>query len=302
MTAASARRGAIAILAAALLWGALGVLGKRALALGVAPLEIALWRALGGGALFAIHAAATLLRLRARYASASLRMNGSFFPRGGDLASTIGFGVIGVSVFYSVYLLAIEAGGASLASVLLYTAPAFVALAAGPLLGERLGGPELAGVAVTVAGVALVSLGGGTGVRVDAAALGFGLAAGATYALYYLWGKRAFARHAPAALYAIALPVGGLGLVPFVELRAHPPAAWAYVAAMAVLSTYLPYLLYAAGLRRLAATRAAVIASIEPVVAAILAALVVGERLTLLACCGAALVIGAAAWLATRSR
>lgn len=285
MSAAARRWPALAIVAAAVLWGMLGVLGARALALGVAPLEIALVRALGGGALFAIHAVAT----------------GARFPRGRDLATTIGFGVVGVSVFYGAYLAAVAAGGASVASVLLYTAPAFVALAAGPLLGERPGGREAIAVAVTVAGVALVSLGGGAGGRASGRAIGLGVLAGGTYALYYLWGKRAFTRHAPAALYAVAMPVGALGLAPFVAIGAHPPAAWAYLAAIATLSTYLAYLCYAAGLRHLPATRASVIAGLEPVVAAALAAAVLGERLTPLALVGAALVIGAAIALAGRA-
>ena len=285
MSAGARRWPALAIVAAAVLWGMLGVLGARALALGVAPLEIALWRALGGGALFALHAVAT----------------GARFPRGRDLATTTGFGLVGVSVFYGAYLAAVDAGGASLASVLLYTAPAFVAIAAGPLLGERLGRREAIAVAVTVAGVALVSLRGGADGPAGGRAVGLGVLAGATYALYYLWGKRAFSRHAPAALYAVALPVGALGLAPFVTVAAHPPAAWAYLAAMAILSTYLAYLCYAAGLRHLLATRASVIAALEPVVAAALAAIVLGERLTPLALAGAALVIAAAIALAGRA-
>ena len=64
--------------------------------------------------------------------------------------------------------------------------------------------------------------------------------------------------------------------------------------AIAVLSTYLAYLAYSAGLRHLPATRASVIASLEPVVAAGLAAAIFGERLSALALAGAALVVGAA--------
>ncbi|MBZ0118917.1 MAG: DMT family transporter [Sandaracinaceae bacterium] len=108
------------VLVAAVLWGALGVLGKAAQAEGVAPLEIAFWRALGGGALFALHAVVT----RARW------------PRGRDLGGTIAFGLVGVSVFYGSYQLAVRAGGASLAAVLLYTAPAFVAVLAWWRFGE----------------------------------------------------------------------------------------------------------------------------------------------------------------------
>lgn len=272
------------VVAAALLWGALGVLGKAAQAEGVAPLEIAFWRALGGGALFAAHALATGARL----------------PRGRALASTAGFGLVGVSVFYGAYQLAVRAGGASLAAVLLYTAPAFVAVLAWWRLGEAMGRREVLGVIATIGGVALVSLGSGDGAHLGAAAIGWGLLAGATYALYYIWGKRAFAQHAPVALYAVAMPVGALGLVPFIELGPRTATAWALLAAMAIASTYLAYLAYATGLRQLPATRASVIASIEPIVAAALAAAIFDERLAPLSWAGAAVVVATAVVLSTR--
>jgi drug/metabolite transporter (DMT)-like permease len=275
-------KAALWVVIAAVLWGTLGVLGKAAQAEGVAPLEIAFWRALGGGALFATHA---LVR-------------GLAWPRGRDLGGTALFGVVGVSVFYGAYQLAVREGGASLAAVLLYTAPAFVAGLAWWRFGERPGRREAAAVVATIGGVALVSLGGGGGVHGGAAAIGWGLVAGATYALYYVWGKAAFAHHAPAAQYAVALPVGALALAPFVSLGARTPRAWALLAVIAVASTYLAYLAYAAGLRKLAATRASVIASIEPLVAAGLAAAIFDERLAPLAWLGAALVIGAAVSLA----
>ncbi|WP_272976118.1 DMT family transporter [Deinococcus geothermalis] len=269
---------ALLILLAAVLWGLLGILGKNAQAAGVGPLEVAFWRAVLGGGLFALHTAVTRAPL----------------PRGRDLLVTAAFGLVGVSVFYGAYQLAVRAGGASLASVLLYTAPAFVALLGWGLLRERLGVREGLAVAGTLMGIALISLGGGQGVNVTAAALTWGLLAGFTYSLYYLYGKAYFTRYPPTALYAVALPVGALGLLPFVALSAKTPAAWGSLIGIAVLSTYFAYLAYSAGLRHLPATRASVIASLEPVVAAGLAALLFGERLSTTALLGAALVIGAA--------
>lgn len=266
------------ILIAAVLWGLLGILGKNAQAAGMTPLEVAFWRAALAGTLFALHAAATRAPL----------------PRGRDLGVTLAFGVAGVSVFYSAYQLAVRSGGASLASVLLYTAPAFVALMGWAFLREKLGGRELLAVVGTLGGIALISLGGGQGVSVNGPALGFGLLSGFTYSLYYLYGKAYFDRYAPAALYAVALPVGALGLFPFVQFTDKTPAAWLSLSGLAVLCTYLAYLAYSTGLRHLPATRASVIASLEPVVAALLAALLFAERLSPLALLGAALVIGAA--------
>ena len=273
-----ATRAALLVLAAAFLWGLLGIFGKLSQARGLSPLEIAFWRATLGGGLYLAHA----LLVRAR------------FPRGRDAAYTALFGVAGVSVFYAAYQLAVRGGGASLASVLLYTAPAFVALMGRLFLKEKLGVREVVAVAGTLAGVSLISLGGGQGVHPTASALGWGLLAGLTYSLYYLYGKLYFARFAPVALYALALPVGAAGLAPFTHFVHKDAAAWGLLLLIAVFSTYLAYLAYAAGLRWLPATRASVIASLEPVVAALLAALVFGERLSPLAVLGAAVVLGAA--------
>ena len=281
-----AQLGALWVLTAACLWGLLGIFGKFAQQGGVSPLEVAFWRALLGGGCFAISA---LLR-------------GSALPRGRDLLLTALFGLGGVSMFYGSYQLAVKAGGASLASVLLYTAPAFVALSGWLFWQERLGGRELAAICLTLSGVALISLGGGSGVRVSALSLGWGLTAGLTYSLYYLYGRVFFERYDPQALYAVALPVGALGLWPFVTFSAKTGAAWLNLAAIALLCTFAAYSAYSLGLRRLNPTRASVIASLEPVVASLLAALLFAERLGLLALCGAALVIGAALLLSLTPR
>ena len=281
-----ATRPALLILTAAVLWGLLGILGKQAQAAGVSPLEVAFWRAAMAGGLYALHTAVIRAPL----------------PRGRDLWITAAFGIAGVSVFYGTYQLAVRAGGASLASVLLYTAPAFVALMGWAFLRERLGLRELAAVAGTLAGIALISFGGGQGVTVGPAALGFGLAAGFTYSLYYVYGKAFFHRYAPPALLAVALPVGALGLLPLVEFAPKTAPAWGSLLALSFFSTYLAYLAYSAGLRHLNATRASVIASLEPVVAAALAALLYAERLSALALLGAALVIGAALLLSVEKK
>ncbi len=276
-------RPALLILTAAALWGLLGISSTFAFQLGLHPLEIAFWRAVLGGGLFAAHA----LTVRAA------------LPRGRDLLVTAVFGLAGVSVFYGSYQLAVRAGGAGFASVLLYTAPAFVALLSWPALRERVSAPTWIGAGAAVLGVALLSVGGEG--RFSPAALAFGLLSGLTYALYYLYGKTYFSRYAPAALLAVALPVGALGLAPFTPFAHKTGAAWALLLAVAVFSTYLAYLAYGAGLRGLSAARASVIAALEPVVAASLAAWLFGERFGSGGLLGAGLVVGAAVWMGTRT-
>lgn len=264
------------ILAAATLWGLVGPVAMLALREGIAPLEIAFWRAAIAGVLYAVHALITgRWRLAVR-----------------DVPAIVAFGLIGVSLFYSSYLLAVEAGGAALAAVLLYTAPAWVALLSWSVLRESPSRRRLLAVTATVAGVALVATAGGGSVRITPAALGWGLTAGASYALYHLFGRRYFSVYPAAAVLALALPVGALGLFPLVTFHSRSQTAWIALLFIAVVPTYAAYLLYAVGLRRLEAARAAVFATIEPVVAAAVAFAAFGERLAPVGYLGAAIVLG----------
>jgi DME family drug/metabolite transporter len=263
------------ILLAATLWGLLGPVATVAMRAGVTALEVAFWRAAIAGALFAVHA---LLRRRGRVATR-------------DLPAVGAFGLVGVSLFYASYLLAVQRGGAALAAVLLYTAPAWVAVLARLVLGERLTARRAGAVALTVGGVALVALAGGGAVRLRADALLWGLAAGWSYALYYIFGRRFFTRYDAATVLAVALPVGAAGLLPFTSFTPKDAAAWGAIVFVAVVPTYLAYLLYATGLRRVEATRAATLATLEPVVAAVAAYAAFGEVLAPAGYLGAAVVL-----------
>lgn len=275
------------VFAAAVLWGLLGVFSAGLLRLGVGPVEIAFWRALFGGSAFLAHALTrrSLVRLAPSVA-----------------LGTVAFAGFGVSLFYVALIRAIDLGGISLAFVLLYTAPAWVTLLGRPVLGERPTRRQWILVATATLGVSLVSLARGAGIDPSPAAIAWGLAAGISYASYYLWGRRLLAHQTPAQLYGLALPLGALGIVPFVEWSAKPPAAWALLLGAAILSTYLAYLLYGLGLMRASSSRAVLVATVEPIVAGALAWAVFGERLGLLGLLGGALVIASAAASGLRVR
>ena len=276
--------GALLVLAAALLWSLVGPFSRVVLGAGVSPLEIAFWRAAIAGAAFVMHAVlAGHARLRP-------------WPAGGrDLAALAGFALVGVTLFFASLVLAIDAGGISLAVVLLYTAPAFVVLLAWPLLGETPTRRKLLLVALALLGVALVARSDGVGVTVSAASLGWGLAAGASYASYYLFGKWVLRRHRPVTVFAWVLPIGALGLWPLVDFAPKDGAVWAWLVLLGLVSTYLAYLAYYTGLRRTEASRAVLVATVEPVAAALWAAALFGERLGWWGWAGAGLVLAAAA-------
>jgi drug/metabolite transporter, DME family len=187
----------------------------------------------------------------------------------------------------------VDLGGAALASVLLYTAPAWVAVMGVVWLRERMSPLKLLAVALTLAGVVGIALGGQGEVRLSAGALAWGLVAGLSYALYYPFGKRYFARYAPAAVYVWMMPVGALALWPLVDFAPKSAAAWGALAWIGVVSTYAAYWFYGRGIQRLEPTRAAVVATMEPVVAATLAFALWGERFGVAGYAGAVLILAA---------
>jgi drug/metabolite transporter (DMT)-like permease len=218
--------------------------------------------------------------------------------RGADLPLLALFGFTGVFLFYGSYQIAVQQGGAALASVLLYTAPAWVTLLAALFFKERMTAPKWVALGLTLAGVALVSQGSGTALaadRVSLVGIGCGLLAGFCYALYYIFGKVFADRYAAETVFLVILPLGGVFLTPWVSFGAKSPAAWAALLAVAFFSTYGAYHFYYAGLKHLEAGRAAITATLEPVVAGVVAYLWWGEFFTPLGYAGAVMILAAVA-------
>jgi DME family drug/metabolite transporter len=260
---------------AAILWGLLGPVARVALREGVEPLELGFWRAVLAGVLCLVLAVARdAPRLRPR-----------------DTVAVLGFGVICVALFYAAYFFAVELTGAALAAILLYTAPAWVAVGSFLWLGERLNRLSMLAVALTLIGVAAVSLDGGNIAGISIAGIAWGLVAGLCYALYYLAGRRYFLAYGTLNVLAYALPMGALTLLPFTSFSSKSGAAWLAIIFIAVVPTFAAYLIYGAGLVRVSATRAATTASIEPLVAAVAAFALWDERFGVAGYLGGSLVL-----------
>ena len=273
------RLGFCLIFVASMLWALIGVVSAELMTKGVSPMEIAYWRALLGGGVFAIHATVA---------------GHWVIGRRRDLILFVILGAMGVGLFFSAYNLAIEAGGVSLAVVLLYTAPAFVAIFATIWLGEALTPLKGLAVLLVMLGVAAVALGGDSpGVHINRGSMGWGLLAGLGYAGFYVWGKQLLKRYHPVTVYAFVFPVGALVIWPFVDFVHKSAMAWALLALLVVLCTYLAFLVYYLGLRHVEASRAVLIASLEPVIAVILAAIIFDERLAGWAIVGGVMVVSA---------
>ncbi len=270
--------GYLLIFTAAVLWAFIGVFSKAILESGVSSLEIAFWRACIAGMLFLIHAGLKKeLKLQKKT----------------DAAIFVAFALFGVTVFYASLILAIDAGSISLAYILLYSAPAWVVLLAFLLLKETLNAKKLILLAVALSGVILVSLDKSDSIAVNPAAIFWGLIAGISYASYYIFGKWILGRYQVITIYAFILPIGALGLLPFVHFSPKTPITYLYILAVAILSTYLAYFVYYSGLKKIEASKAVMIATVEPVISAVLAAIFFSEVLGISGIVGGILILTA---------
>ncbi len=182
------------------------------------------------------------------------------------------------------------------AAVLLYTAPAFVMLMSAVLFREKMTGRRVLSVLLTFAGCACVT--GLAGSGISAGGILVGLGAGFGYALYTIFGHYAIERGydsltitfytflvaAVTSLFMVRLPhVAGA--------MSGSAVALGYVLCLGIISTILPFLLYTLGLHFLQGGRASVIASIEPVTAALVGIFCYHEALTVQTAAGIALVL-----------
>ena len=168
-------------------------------------------------------------------------------------------------------------------------------------LSRLTGGPRLdirwmAATAAAVAGcVVLVTGGQADGVGAGVGGVGLALAAGCCYAIYAVAASRLI-RAGNSETAVMGLLFGGAAVLLAPVLAAGSPG-WlltarglALTAYLGVVTTALAYLFYGRGLRTVSAPVAVTLGLAEPVVAAILGLVVLGERLTITDFVGLALV------------
>jgi drug/metabolite transporter, DME family len=269
--------GYLYILTAAVSWGFIGIFSGIAFSQGLMPMEVAFWRAILAWLCFggqAFYRSQTRVDVK-------------------DLPILAFFAVFGITVFYIAYQYAVKTGGAAFAAVLLYTAPAWVVAFSFVLYKERLTGVKVGAVVLVMAGVYLISRTGNASgsTTIGPLALISGLVSGLCYSLYYTMGKYFSRKYSSANLFLYVLPLGALGILPFVDFVDKTPLAWAALIGVAVISTFLANYCYYNGLKHLEAGRASIVATIEPVVAAIAAFLVFGEYFTMLGYLGAVCIL-----------
>lgn len=218
-----------------------------------------------------------------------------------DLWMFFGMGVLSFVLFNLWYFISMrENESLAVAAVLLYTAPVFIMLASLLLFREKLTAVKAVALILSVFGCVLVSQPGGASFH--AKGILFGVLSGFGYALYSIFGRYALQKYhsLTCSFYAffmaslVTLPVffcsGNIGQVFAVQTLP-------YILGISVISTFLPYICYTAGLKLTTPARASILACIEPVVAAAAGLAVYGQKLSAGAVLGIVMVLASVAVL-----
>ena len=280
--------GFLAVGAAASIWGTLGFFAKILYAEGVSFEALVAVRASIGWVAMLLF---VLLMRGIRTLQVAKR----------DFLFLIPLGLVGIGAFYLLYFFTVRESTVGTAAILLYSSPAFVALLAWVFLKETLGPLRLLALALTFGGIFLV-VGGydPDALEVSLLVLATGLLSGLTYGLYSIFGKPVAGHLEPAIILSYALGFGSVLLVlaalpTLYTLVGLSSGSYALLVMLAVVHTALAFGLYTVGLKRLDAGQAAIVATVEPVVAGAIGVVLLGEKLTALKVIGALLVLAGAA-------
>jgi drug/metabolite transporter (DMT)-like permease len=219
-----------------------------------------------------------------------------------DVPRMAWLGFAGVAIVQLSYFLAIERMPISVALVIQFTGPAMVLLWLRLAHGRRLKPSLYGAVALSVAGSALVVEVFDAG-SIDGLGVVYALVAAVTFAIYLVGFERAGQSYD-----AFTTLTWGLGFATLFWVLVSPPWTFplgdfdslghmALALGVVVIGTLAPFLLNLSALRHLPAARVGVIATLEPVLATLVAWAIHDEALAGIQIVGGLLVVAAVAWV-----
>ncbi len=274
------------IILAGIFWGSMGIFVRRLSSYGFTPIQITSVRL----TLAAVGFCLIQLLLDPAGFRISLR----------DLPLFFGLGVGSVLFFSSCYFTAINMMSLSTAAILLYTSPIWIMLMSVLFFHEKLTGRKLLALVLAFGGCVLVSGISGGGLTLPGLLVGLG--SGIGYGLYSILGTVAPRRYS-----AYTFPTGPFLFAAFgswfirlpAQIIAKPSSApsplglFLFCCLTTLVTAVVPFLTYTLGLRTVEASRAGILATIEPMVATLIGVFVFSEPLTILSGLGVLLILAA---------
>ena len=278
--------GSILIILAGCFWGSMGIFVRRLGTYGFDSIQIVSIRVTLAALFFTL-----VLLIKDR---AGFRILFTDLP----LFFGLGFGSI---LFFTVcYFTAITMMTLSTAAILLYTSPVWIMIMSVLFFHEKLDRRKLLALLLAFAGCVLVSGISGEGLTMTGLLVGLG--SGIGYGLYSILGTIALRRDSPYTVTTYTFIFAAVGS--FIICRpadmfdkfsnaSDPGFLIAFCCLTALITAVIPFLAYTCGLQNVEASKAGIIATIEPMVATLIGILVFSEPLTLTSGSGILLILTA---------
>lgn len=278
----SRARGITLIILATVFWSTSGIFINRIIQQsGIGAVNLAFWRDLGTfliilSGLSLLHP--QLLHIKPRDIPWLFAMGGS------------------IGALHALWNTAVVLNGASIATVIQSDSPIFVTVMAWVFFKEPLTGRKFAAIALSIAGTILISgLYGMGSLQVTGYGITIALASAVMYGLVSLFGKKLVGNYSSWTVLLYTFGIAALLLLP---LQFATPLPWPVstqvqllFAGLVLITTVSGYALYTTALKILQVSVASIMNTTEVAFAAILAYLILGERLDLWQIVGAALVV-----------
>ena len=274
------------ILLAGCFWGSMGIFVRRLTDYGFSSIQIVAIRVTLAALVFCI-----LLFIKD---PSGFRISVKDIP----LFLGLGFGSI---LFFTVcYFTAITMMPLSTAAILLYTSPIWIMLMSVLFFRDKLTGRKLLALVLAFAGCVLVSGISGEGMTLPGLLVGLG--SGIGYGLYSILGTVALRRYSPYTVTTYTFVFAALGswlicrpAEMLAKFAAAPdlPGLVFFCVLTALVTAVIPFLAYTLGLQTVEASRAGILATVEPLVATLIGVAVFSEPLTLLSGLGILLILAA---------
>lgn len=272
------------IASGAALWGIIALFVRALGDLGFTPMEIVALRVISA-ALFLFIIGMISYR------------NDMKLTKWSDIRYFIGTGIFSIAFFNFCYFTTMDQAGISIAVILLYTGPAFVTILSFIFLKEQLTKKKVIAVGTTIIGCTLIT--GFSGGASQLTAIGFliGLGSGFGYALYTIFGKFALRKYSSFTVTFFTFAVAAVALVPYTRLWEKMNLFLTMEVillslGLGLIPTVIAYILYTKGLEETEGSKAAIIATIEPVVACLIGVSIFGEVFGFAQAAGSLFIIG----------
>ncbi|QKS72143.1 EamA family transporter [Paenalkalicoccus suaedae] len=274
----------LSIIAGAALWGTTGLFVTRLYDYSFTPLEVVTIRLSFAAILLILY----LAIVKPSYLLIKLR----------DLPFFIGTGIVSIAFFNYFFFTVMEQASISLAVVLLYTGPVFVAIISRFTFKEAFTRNKTIALVLMFIGCAFtVGLLPTGSLNASMMTILFGIASGFFYALYSIFGKYVSGRYHALTITVYSMIIGSAFLLPVTQIWQKADVlltapVLANGVSLAFFATVLAYVFYTTGLKTVESSRAAILSTIEPVVAIIIGLLVFQEIISFWQFMGIVAILG----------